>query len=149
MAAAAVPARALAPMAEVQVAKAILVVEDEAFVRNVTCNALAMRGYSVLWAGDAAQAKAIFVRHEGEIAGLLCDAVLPDGSGMLLAQELRSRSRKLKVVMVSGYPPAVLGGAYGEDESAIFLQKPYSCASLLAKIEELMGGEQKRRAQVA
>jgi CheY-like chemotaxis protein len=149
MAAAAVLARAPVPQAGVRVAKAILVVEDEAFVRNVTCNALAMRGHSVLWASGVVQAKTIFARHSGEIAGLLCDAVLPDGSGMLLARDLRNRSRNLKVVIVSGYPPALLGTARGEGEESIFLEKPYSCATLLAKIGELLCGNENASAQVA
>jgi CheY-like chemotaxis protein len=83
-------------------AKTILVVEDEAFVCEVTCDILKHCGYRVLRAEDAATAKKLFSRYSDQIDLLLCDAVLPDENGMSLADTLRRRCPTLKLIFASG-----------------------------------------------
>jgi len=117
----------------------ILVIEDARFVREVTCEILRDAGYRVLHAECAAAARKVFRRHGNRIQLLLCDAVLPDSSGALLAQTLRRRSAALKVVLVSGYPTATLRKYLDQDldhelENE-FLAKPYCAAALVSKVE--------------
>src|SRR5579859_5627256 len=139
MVTAAVQVRIPAASTEVRVAKAILVVEDEAFVSRVTCDVLSRQGYSVLWARNASEARKIFLRHSGQIALILCDAVLPDGNGMALAQDFSRETPGLKLIIASGYPPALL--ANGDAEAGMFLAKPYSSATLMEAVRNVMGDE--------
>jgi CheY-like chemotaxis protein len=117
----------------------ILVIEDARFVREVTCEILRDAGYRVLHAECAAAARKVFRRHGNRIQLLLCDAVLPDSSGALLAQTLRRRSAGLKVVLVSGYPAATLQRYLDQDLDQEleneFLAKPYCAAALVSKVE--------------
>jgi DNA-binding NtrC family response regulator len=113
----------------------ILVIEDARFVREVTCAILRDAGYRVLHAECAAAARKVFRRHGNRIQLLLCDAVLPDSSGALLAQTLRRRSAPLKVVLVSGYPTATLRRYLDQDLENEFLAKPYCAAALVSKVE--------------
>jgi len=118
----------------------ILVIEDEPFVRDVTCEVLRDAGYAVVQAECAEAGCALFARYEKRIQLLLCDAVLPDSSGIALLQALRRRSPGLKVVLASGYPR----GEFDEDSTPSgateFLAKPYGAASLMAKIQNALQG---------
>ena len=116
----------------------VLVIEDERFVREVTCEILREAGYRVLQAESASGAKTVFRRHGNRIQLLLCDAVLPDSSGALLAQALRRRSAGLKVILVSGYPSARLAGYFDAESGAEFMAKPYSATALIAKMQMVL-----------
>ena len=138
MAAAAVQVRVAANHAEVQVAKAILVVEDEPFVCEITCDVLSRQGYSVLWARNVGEATKIFYRHSGQIAVLLCDAILPDGNGFALVKAFRRQSPALKLIVASGYPPALLANAFRDGPGTRFLTKPYSSVTLMTAVKNLL-----------
>ena len=140
MAAAAVQVRIQPEELEVRVAKAILVVEDEPFVSHVTCDVLAQHGYSVLWARNSMEAKKIFFRHSEQIAVVLCDAVLPDGNGVMLAQSFRRHAPTLKLILASGYPPWLLPNVFEQRPGERFLSKPYSSAGLIAVVKDLASG---------
>lgn len=137
MASVAVPQYATSVQAGSRTVKTILVVEDEAFVCEVTCDILKHSGYRVLRAEDAATAKKLFSRCSDQIDLLLCDAVLPDEDGMSLARTLRRQSPTLKMIFASGYPRAELGADF-DGEQAEFLTKPYSSATLIAKVRGLL-----------
>jgi DNA-binding response OmpR family regulator len=116
----------------------ILVVEDETFVCEVTCDLLRHSGYRVLHAENAADASRIFSRHFDEIDLLLCDAVLPDENGLSLAHCLRQRSPRLKVIVASGYPRSELDRKIDIDACTQFLTKPFTSATLISRIRMLL-----------
>jgi DNA-binding NtrC family response regulator len=120
----------------------ILLVEDEAFVREVTGEVLASAGYTVLKAGNAEEALWTFCRHEGEVHLLLTDVVMPGKSGRDLAAELRSLSPGMKTIVTSGYSESVALLDGGQDSSVSFLAKPFSVQSLMQKIREMLDENQ-------
>ncbi|HZP18003.1 MAG TPA: response regulator, partial [Terriglobales bacterium] len=121
--------------------KTILVVEDENFVCEVTGEILERSGYRVLRAESTAAARELFYRHASEIDLLLCDAVLPDGNGLQLSEELQRQSPGLKIVLASGYPPAALAREGHQREWAHFLTKPYSAPALLTRLKSALQAE--------
>jgi two-component system cell cycle sensor histidine kinase/response regulator CckA len=80
----------------------ILLVEDENFLREVTCEILESAGYRVLKTRNAKEAISAFTEYKTIVRLLLTDVVLPGENGRDLANELRSVSPKLKVVFISG-----------------------------------------------
>jgi CheY-like chemotaxis protein len=80
----------------------ILVVEDEAFVREAACDILEGEGYRVLRARNAAEAQAAFRRQQGSVQLLLSDVVLPGQNGPALAKDLRATRPALKAIFISG-----------------------------------------------
>ena len=116
----------------------ILLVEDEEFVRNVTCEVLRFAGYEVLSARNAHEAEGMFAERKESVAALLTDVVLPGRSGGELAQELRAIQPALKVVFISGYPqwqpasPASLGSGF------LYLEKPFSADVLMRNIRHAL-----------
>jgi len=86
----------------------ILLVEDEAFLREVTCEILESAGYRVLKTRNAAEATSAFGEYKSIVRLLLTDVVLPGQNGRDLANDLRSVSPKLKILFISGYPENVV-----------------------------------------
>jgi len=114
----------------------ILFVEDEAFVRDVTCEVLQSAGYRVLSATNAAEAMRLYDQHCGEVDFLLSDVVLPGESGWTLARKLRRENPFLKILLVTGYAEQMgLKGAKPEE----FLAKPFSTETLLQSVRQLLG----------
>jgi FixJ family two-component response regulator len=100
----------------------------------------------VLNAECALAARRVLRRHRNRIQLLLCDAVLPDSSGVLLAQTLGRVSAGLKVILVSGYPQGTAHGYRDLESGNGFLAKPYGAALLVSTVQMTL---QKERAQQA
>jgi PleD family two-component response regulator len=80
----------------------ILLVEDEGFVREVTCKVLESAGYKVLSTCNAAEAKRKFRGCAQGVELLLTDVVLPGRDGLALAKDLRAIRPALKTIFMSG-----------------------------------------------
>jgi len=125
------PAKPNRPHGRSHGTKTILVVEDEAFVREATCELLKECGYHVLWAENAATAKILFSWYTMEVDLVLCDAVLPDGNGIVLGQGFRQECPNLKLVFLSGYPLADMEQQLQNAGGTAFIAKPYSSSTLM------------------
>ncbi len=108
----------------------MLLVEDEAAVRQVTAEQLESLGYRVLACGSAPEALAVAAGHDGPLHLLFTDVVLPSMDGRELAARLTQARRGLRVLYTSGYGGDVVArhGVLGPD--AVLLQKPYSLLEL-------------------
>lgn len=115
----------------------ILLVEDERFVREVTCEVLRAVGYTVRTAKNAAEAMQEYEACSGNVELLLTDLMLPGESGQVLASRLRRANPGLKVLLVSGY-----GDLMGAQDAAMeeCLAKPYPTSVLLSRVREVIEG---------
>ncbi len=109
----------------------ILVVEDEAAVRRLTCRILAREGYTVLDAADGPRALATWDEHAGEIDLLLTDVVMPGMSGKELADRLG-----IEPVFMSGYTDDVIS-RHGMDGLRL-VQKPFDAHTLLGAVRNAL-----------
>lgn len=112
--------------------RTILVVEDETFVREVTCEILRSAGYLVLRATNATEAQNVFFACDEEIAVLVTDIVLPGENGHALAARLKQFRPSLQVLFATGYPEEM---SCGVD----CLAKPFSAAMLLESVAGKVG----------
>jgi CheY-like chemotaxis protein len=114
----------------------ILLVEDEAVLRNVCQVYLESKGYTVLEAGNAKEAMKICQSHDRPIHVLITDIVMPGLGGLELAKSALELRPALSVVLVSGYTDRAL------DREAIgfgrFLQKPFSFDALARTVRSLL-----------
>ncbi len=113
----------------------ILFVEDEAFVREVTCEVLRSAGYRVLPAKNAAEAVRVYDQRSGEVALLLTDVVLPGETGRALAGRLRQQNPGLNILLGTGYAEQ-MGLREGNQEEC--LAKPFSTEVLLRRVRQLL-----------
>lgn len=118
---------------EQQRAETILFVEDEAFVREVTCEVLRSAGYRVLTAKDAIEGVRAYEENCGEVHLLLTDVILPGETGRMLAARLKRENRRLKVLLVTGYAEQM---ELREEGYAQTLVKPFSAGALLRRVRE-------------
>lgn len=120
----------------------ILIVEDDAAIRDSLAEGLQLDGYRVYTAGDVASAKRRLRRSEIDL--MLLDVNLPDSSGYELLRELRrgevgDRSKiTLPVLMLSGRATEVdrlRGFELGCDD---YVVKPFSFGELRGRIGALL-----------
>jgi PAS domain S-box-containing protein len=114
----------------------LLLVEDEAALRNVCRVYLESKGYTVLEAGNAKEAMKICQSYDRPIHVLITDIVMPGLGGLELAKSALELRPALSVVLVSGYTDRPL------DREAIgfgkFLQKPFSFDALARTVRSLL-----------
>jgi CheY-like chemotaxis protein len=117
----------------------VLVVEDDEGVRRLATRVLARGGYSVVEAGSGSEALRVAEDAGASVDLLLTDVVMPGMSGRELADTLRVRFPRVKILYSSGYTDdAVVRHGILEAEVA-FLQKPYTPASLLERVHHVLG----------
>ncbi|HWA84822.1 MAG TPA: ATP-binding protein [Opitutus sp.] len=126
------------PLAEFQGAgETVLLVEDEADVRELGDRMLTRLGYRVLVAANGVEALAVFEKNP-RIDVLVTDVVMPDVGGSDLAQRLRPLAPDLRVLFTSGYTFDALGQTDLIDPHVAFLSKPYDSAHLGASLHALL-----------
>lgn len=118
----------------------VLVVEDEAAVRELAAEFLRFAGYTVLAAQDGNEALSIAKKSTVPIHVLLTDVVMPGMRGPELAEKLKRVCPRIKVVFMSGYLDYAEGNGELVDGGS-FLQKPYSRESLVTKVAEVVARE--------
>ena len=119
----------------------ILVVEDEAVLREMAHTILEECGYTILEAGNGREALKVWDEKHENIDLLLTDMVMPGGvSGVELAEKILARQPKLKVVFTSGYTVDDVSTAFLEKTNAHFLQKPYTRITLARAARRALDG---------
>jgi len=115
----------------------VLVVEDEALVREVVTAGLAGDGLEVAEVPSAEQALALS-EATGAPDAVVTDVELGRGmNGFALAAEVLRRWPGTGVVIMTGNPEGVQAHSFGEQER--FLTKPFGNARLVSTVRELMG----------
>ena len=103
----------------------ILLVEDEPVVRELVREILQAYRYRVIEAASGAEALRIWDEHNGQFDLLLTDMVMPEGlNGRELAEQLKRRKPRLKVIFSSGYSAESSGKEFRDGDTS-FLPKPY------------------------
>jgi two-component system, cell cycle sensor histidine kinase and response regulator CckA len=120
----------------------ILVVEDEAAVRQLVGRILEGAGYQVVQAGSAREIDTALAGAPEPPDLLLADLVLPGGtSGREIARMLRQQHSALKVLHMSGYTRDSVTHDGRLDEGIEFLEKPFTPQALLAKVRAVLDSD--------
>jgi two-component system cell cycle sensor histidine kinase/response regulator CckA len=102
----------------------ILLVDDEALVRNLGRTILESFGYRVLLANDGQQAIDVYQRERQRIQLILLDLTMPRVSGRDALRQLREINPDVRVLFASGYSAEHLS-AEDHEQIAGFVSKPY------------------------
>ena len=122
----------------------ILLVEDEAVLRELVTDILHQYQYRVIGAGSGGEALKAWDEHDGQVDLLLTDMVMPEGmTGGEVATRLRQRKPELKVILTSGYSAEVVGKDFNRSDIT-FLAKPYLPPQLAQLVRQCLDGAQKR-----
>lgn len=114
----------------------ILVVDDESRMRKLVKDFLTREGYSVLEAGDGAEAMDMFYGDKG-IDLVILDVMMPKMDGWQVCREIRETS-KLPIIMLTARSEErdeLQGFDLGVDE---YISKPFSPKILVARVNAIM-----------
>ncbi|MDQ4135692.1 MAG: PAS domain S-box protein [Pseudomonadota bacterium] len=118
----------------------VVVVEDEALVREFTVSALEDAGYVVHAAADGPSGLALLDAHP-ETALLFTDVVLAGPmNGRKVADEALRRRPDLKVLFTTGYTRNAIVHHGRLDEGVALITKPFTAASLADKVRRILEG---------
>jgi two-component system, cell cycle sensor histidine kinase and response regulator CckA len=116
----------------------ILLVEDEEGLRALNARGLASRGYTVIEAGNGAEALAELDKQGGRVDLVVSDVVMPEMDGPTLMKELRKRHPEVKIIFVSGYAEDAFEKNLSDATEFEFLSKPFTLKQLVTKVKETM-----------
>lgn len=115
----------------------ILLVEDEAMVRNLIHRILQDQGYSIHEAVDGEEAVHFSEHWPGPLHLLITDLLLPKISGGDVAQHVLATHPATKILFLSGYSQDMIVAREILGPNSAFLQKPFGPTMLVNKIRDL------------
>jgi two-component system, cell cycle sensor histidine kinase and response regulator CckA len=112
----------------------ILVVDDEAAIRDVTKSSLENYNYKVISASDGIEAIAFYAQHKSKISVAIIDLLMPHMDGATTIRTLAKMNPQLKIIAVSGSEVNNQASAVTSSQVKAFLSKPYTAQELLQTI---------------
>ena len=116
----------------------LLVIDDEAAIRDLIRRSLESHGYGVLLACDGAEGVALFAQHRERVSLVITDLVMPIMDGAATISALRRIQPRLPIIATSGHDAS---GRAGRDSAASingFLAKPFTVDSLLTLVADCL-----------
>ncbi len=117
--------------------KSILVVDDEALIRELVKDILA-DDYNVLLAKDGEDGLKLYRTHASKIVALVTDLIMPKMRGDKLLEVIRQDAPTLPVIVITGYEREIDMQKFNSDSKVVVMQKPFSVAKLLSVIENFV-----------
>jgi PAS domain S-box-containing protein len=117
----------------------ILVVEDEAAVREITRRILTRSADRVLEAASPAEALELLAADSTQLDAILTDAIMPGMSGLQLIAQARAARPGLPALLMSGYSATSLPGGQTLPPGTPLIHKPFTAPVLLRHLRELFG----------
>lgn len=116
----------------------ILVVEDDAAVREAAVWVLKLYGFDAREAADGPAALQVLEANP-DVDLVFSDVVMPKGmSGLELAQEILRRYPGLKVLLTTGYADLAVEGTALNDSGIRLISKPYANDEFIATLKEML-----------
>ena len=116
----------------------ILVIDDEATIREIVADILRMEGYSVITAAHGLTALEQVRAEPQRFALVLLDMIMPEINGEMMVRRLHEINPAIKIIICSGYTEQRLRNGFGTDEIAAFLPKPFQVHQLLTQVQQAL-----------
>ena len=118
--------------------RTILLVEDNAMIREMAEELLESYGYRTLVAGTPSEALDLTARLDGRIDLLVSDVVMPQMNGPELHERLLDSHGRLPVLFISGYTGNVVLHKDTLEMESSFLTKPFTLEQFLERIRQIL-----------
>ena len=127
-------------MADNSLASRVLVIDDEAAVRESVCGILSDVGYVVAEAGDGVAGVESLRSHAAD--AVVMDIYMPLRDGFETIRELRRVAPEVRIIAISGatrgdFDPLKAAEMLGADRA---LRKPFAMQDLLAALDDVLAG---------
>ena len=118
----------------------VLVVDDESSIRLSLHRFLTRLGYLVSTARNGCEALAV-LDDTGTVDLVITDLVMPDFDGRELILQMRREHPAIPVLVISGYPAALLPDADPDGQPVPFLAKPFGLDAFESEVRRLLGSK--------
>ena len=119
-------------------ANTILLVDDEAWVRDVVEDGLTSFGFRVFTADNGREGLILHKAHREQLQLVIVDMQMPLMSGAEFIEHIRYEDPNLKIILSSGYSATDLEPSLSNDSHIWFLQKPYSVEQLVWVVNQVL-----------
>ncbi len=119
----------------------ILLVDDEALIREVTKEALESAGYRVNTAADGAEAVALYAEKKSEVDLVITDGRMPIMDGSTTIKVLQKMNPGIRVIVTSGLSSIGTEIMQSNGNVLAYLQKPFSANTLLETVANVLHQE--------
>ena len=116
----------------------ILIVDDEASIREITTTSLEKYNYKTISASDGIEAIALYAQHKNQIKATIIDFMMPNMDGATTINTLKKMNPLLPIVAVSGLPTSEQVLLNKTSQHAAFLPKPYTTQELLHTLHRVL-----------
>ncbi len=116
----------------------VLVIDDEAPVRQAVSDILEMEGVEVVTAVNGTEGIQIYQQQQDKIKVILLDLSMPGLSGEETLNELYKINPGVCVILSSGYGHFDVLDRIGQKENLSYLQKPYNMSQLLQEVSKYL-----------
>lgn len=114
-------------------AKSVLIVDDEASVRESLEKALSKAGYLTRTAGSGTEAINLLSKHTVDI--VLSDLKMPNGDGIELLKNIKKKHVDIEVILLTGYGTIETAVEAMKEGAYDFITKPFKKAVILSTVE--------------
>ncbi|QSJ18036.1 PAS domain S-box protein [Nostoc sp. UHCC 0702] len=116
----------------------ILVVDDEAQIREITTIILENYNYKTLTASNGIEAIALYAQHKHEISAVLMDMMMPEMDGMTAIRTLEKMNPQVQIIACSGLNPNEKSVEADDTNVELMLLKPFTAQELLHSLHHLL-----------
>jgi len=116
----------------------ILVIDDEAAIREMTQATLERFGYRTLAADNGATALGIFASHKEEISVVITDMMMPVMDGPVTIRALRKLNPQIRIIASSGLAESMNAADLDQLGVKTFLIKPYDAKTLMKTVAQAL-----------
>ena len=116
----------------------ILIVDDNASIRQLIVETLKPLGYNCLQAASGKDAMDVLRKYKGEVHLLITDVVMPGMSGRELAETIREERPEMKVIFMSGYTENIIAHHGVLEQGINYISKPITPVTLTQKIRSVL-----------
>jgi len=116
----------------------VLVIDDEADIRDVLVEALESRGMQVFTADDGRAGIEMFESRHDEIDVVLLDMTMPGMTGGAVLTRLEEIDPDLRVIIASGYSEENIRQKIGRGGAVAVIQKPFTIDALVRKLHAVV-----------
>jgi two-component system, cell cycle sensor histidine kinase and response regulator CckA len=115
----------------------ILVIDDEASIREITRVSLETHNYQVITACDGIDAFSVYAEHKREVSMIILDLMMPLLDTSTIIRTLRRMNPQVQIIAMSGLAPSQAIAQSEATAIQAFLQKPFTAYELLRAIHQV------------
>ncbi|MEH1824977.1 MAG: PAS domain S-box protein [Nostoc sp.] len=115
----------------------ILVVDDEAQIREIATIILENHNYKILTASNGIEAIALYAQHKHQINAVLMDIMMPEMDGITAIRTLQKINQQVQIIACSGLNSMEVFTQAADVNVQAVLLKPYTARELLNSLHHL------------